>query len=403
MFGLLKNKKIVLGVTGGVACYKAVYLLRLLMKAEAIVSVVATENALSFIGRATWESLSKNKLLSDTFAVDSYDKIAHISLAQESDMIIIAPATANTIAKIAHGIADNLLTSIVVAATAPVVIAPAMNSVMYEQHVTQENLHLLQKRGLHIISPESGELACDDVGVGRLEGPDTIITTLAALLGRSADAPRRWLITAGATKEFVDPIRYLTNGSSGLTGLLIAEYAAATGDNVTLIAGSLPRKARFGVTVIPVVSASDMANAVKKYSDTINVFVMSAAVADYSMERHPSKIKKGDGPLLLELERTEDILLHSTRYMNKQIFRVGFAAETENLGEHALLKLKNKSLDLICANLLTPTHNPFGASDNELILFDKNGSHSLPKQGKEGLAKKIVSHIRLSIDGGADE
>ena len=393
MFELLKDKKVVLGVTGGIACYKSVFLLRLLVKAGAVVSVVATENALSFVGRATWESLSKNKVLSGIFEVETSDKIPHISLAQESDIIIVAPATANTVAKIAHGIADNLLTSMVLAATAPVVVVPAMNSVMYLNKATQENLSVLTKRGLLVLSTGEGELACNETGPGRMEEPETIFDYISSVLARSDGQKRRWLVTAGATREFIDPIRYLTNGSSGLTGLLIAERAALTGDSVTLIAATLPRAPRFGVKVISVVSASQMADAVKKHGQDIDMFIMSAAVADYSVDKKDKKIKKQAEKLSLELSRTEDILVHSQSYMNKKVIRVGFAAETENLEQNALLKLEKKSLDLICANRVTDNHNPFGASDNSMILFDKDGSYPLPMQSKDDLACEIVQHI----------
>lgn len=394
MFELLKDRKVVLGVTGGIACYKSVFLLRLLVKAGAVVSVVATENALSFVGRATWETLSKNRVLSDTFEVDTSDKIPHISLAQESDIIIIAPATANTIAKIAHGIADNLLTSMVLAATAPVVVVPAMNTVMYLNKATQENLTVLADRGLHVLLTGEGELACNETGPGRMEEPNMILDYIFSVMARSNEQQRRWLITAGATREFIDPIRYLTNGASGLTGLLIAEYAALTGDSVTLIAATLPRPPRFGVKVVSVVSASQMADTVQKHGQDIDIFVMSAAVADYSVDKKGEKIKKQEDKLSLELSKTEDVLLHSQSYMDKKVMRVGFAAETENLEQNALLKLKKKSLDVICANRVTGEHNPFGASTNSIILFDKDGSHALPMQRKDHLAFEIVQHIR---------
>ncbi|MCK5807444.1 bifunctional phosphopantothenoylcysteine decarboxylase/phosphopantothenate--cysteine ligase CoaBC [bacterium] len=398
MFGVLKNKKIVLGVTGGVACYKSVFLLRLLVKAGADVSVVATENALHFVGRATFESLSKNKLLVSVFDVEEYDKIAHISLAQESDLIVIAPASANTIAKIANGIADNLLTSMVLAATVPVLIAPAMNSVMYLNLATQKNRETLISRGFSVLSAGEGELACDDVGIGRMEEPQSIVNALLPLVVDSKKEPQRWLITAGATKEFLDPIRYLTNGSSGLTGLLIAEYAALMGDEVTLIAASLPRLPRFGVKVISVVSASGMAESVKNNSKDISIFVMSAAVADYSLPPQKTKIKKGEAGLSLELSRTEDILLHSLSYMDKSVVRVGFAAETENLEQNALMKLEKKSLDLICANKIDAEHNPFGASTNKMVLLSKNSRHIVPMQHKESIAKEIVMHIGTLVE-----
>jgi phosphopantothenoylcysteine decarboxylase/phosphopantothenate--cysteine ligase len=256
---------------------------------------------------------------------------------------------------------------------------------------------LLIKRGLYLLGTGEGALACADVGVGRMEEPEEIVNHILPLLSPVDKKSSRWLVTAGATKEFLDPIRYLTNASSGLTGLLIAEYAALRGNSVTLVATSLPRKARFGVTVIPVVSAADMAKSVKDNADNIAVFVMSAAVADYSILPQTTKIKKGEGGLSLELSRTEDVLLHSQSYMKSNVVRVGFAAETEDLEHNAMKKLQKKSLDLICANKIDDKHNPFGSSENSLVLIDKKGSRVLPMQSKELIAQEVVQHISALV------
>ncbi len=396
MFGVLQGKKVLLCVTGGIACYKAVVLLRLFQKSGADVTVAATPAALRFVGIATWESLSKRKVLTDVFDIVDSAKIAHISFAQESDVIVVAPATGNTVAKAAHGVADTVVTALLLAASAPIVIAPSMNSVMYINSATQNNLSVLSSRGYTVLPAGDGELACNDSGIGRMAEPEYILEATAQRCATNEKNAKhqRWLVTAGATKEYLDPIRFLTNGSSGLTGLLIAEYAALTGSDVTLIAGSLPRKPRFGVQIHTVSSAADMDHAVEKHADSVDVFVMSAAVSDYTTDKASSKIKKQEQPLTLSLHRTTDILKRSADYMSSDIIRVGFAAETDNIEINALKKMSDKSLDMICANTVSEAHNPFGANSNEMILFTPSTKRIVPMTTKEQLAIEIVEETR---------
>jgi phosphopantothenoylcysteine decarboxylase / phosphopantothenate---cysteine ligase len=357
---ILKGKKIVLGVTGGIAAYKSVYLLRLLVQRGASVQVVGTMNSLNFIGRATWESLSGRMPLFDTFENSDSSKISHIILAQEVDAIIIAPATGNILGKAANGIADDLLSTILMAATVPVVFAPGMNTAMYENPATVNNIVTLGKRNnVFFVEPGRGPLACGTSGKGRMAEPENIISKLEDILSPCGHSGIKWLVTGGATREFIDPVRFITNGSSGRTGVAIAEAALKSGGDVTFIGVNVEIPVSRGIKKIATVTSAETHKEVIDLVKEADIFVMSAAVADYKPEKSISKIKKNEGGLVIELSRTEDILVSTADMMKPGSVRIGFAAETENLEENAVLKLRKKKLDMVVANLVSEKFDPF--------------------------------------------
>ncbi|HSW60656.1 MAG TPA: bifunctional phosphopantothenoylcysteine decarboxylase/phosphopantothenate--cysteine ligase CoaBC, partial [bacterium] len=380
---ILDGKKIVLGVTGGIAAYKSVYLLRLLVGNGASVQVVGTQNSLNFIGRATWESLSGRMPLFDTFENSDSSKISHIILAQEVDAVVIAPATGNIIGKAACGIADDLLSTILMAATVPVLFAPGMNTAMYENQATVNNIEMLGKRrNIFFVEPGIGELACGTSGKGRMAEPHEIMQKLEEILSPSLSSGIKWLVTGGATKEFIDPVRYITNGSSGRTGIAIAEAALSSGGDVTFIGVNVETAVSRNIKKIKTVTAAETSDAVRNFVNETDIFVMSAAVADYTPNKSPSKIKKGEGNLVIELSRTEDILLTTIGMMKPGSVRIGFAAETDNLEVNATLKLRKKKLDMIVANLVSEKFDPFGAETNSVKIITESGTESFENVDK---------------------
>lgn len=390
---VLNGKKIVLGVTGGIAAYKSVYLLRLLKKAGAEVTVVTTEASLNFVGEATWNALSGKKVVKAFFDNDNDSFIPHIDFAQKSDLIIIAPATSNILAKAANGIADDILSSVLCARSIPVLFAPGMNQFMYENKATERNIKTLSEdTSVYFVEPGEGELACMTTGKGRMAEPDEIFAYAESILSPKPYQNTKWLVTAGATREFLDPIRYLTNGSTGKMGLMIAEDIAEKGGAVTLISGnpSLVSLSK-NINIIYTISADDMYNAVYANIKDNDVFIMSAAVADYTPEKcSDSKIKKNNDNVFL-FKRTKDILKETSKCLNEKQVRIGFAAETDNLIANAKQKLKDKALDMIIANSVSDTMNPFGNNNNKVDLISSEGIESFPEMSKKKLAEIINS------------
>jgi phosphopantothenoylcysteine decarboxylase / phosphopantothenate---cysteine ligase len=395
---ILEGKNIVLGVTGGIACYKAIDLCSKLVQAGANVDVIMTEAALEFITPLPFQTLSRRPVCIDMFQLlDSMD-MAHISLAKKADLVIIAPATANTMAKLAVGIADNLLTTTVLSSMAPLVLAPAMDAEMWEHPTTQENLIRLTERGAVLVGPGQGRLASGRMGRGRLVDTAELLAAIRQTLGREGPlAGLEVLVTAGGTQEPLDPVRHLGNRSSGRMGYALAEAARDMGANVTLISANVSLEPILGVQVVAVETAADMQRAVLERRAETDVLVMAAAVADYRpAQRAEQKIKKATDELTLALERTEDILgaVAEARADGRPGIVVGFAAETENLLANAQQKLERKQLDLIAANDVTASDAGFGSPDNRVTLLARNAEPvELPLLPKFEVAERILWRV----------
>jgi len=389
---MLEGKTIVLGVTGSIAVYKAVDIANKLSRAGAKVDVVMTEEATKFVAPLSFRALTGRAVVTDMFDASSEFNITHISLAGAANVVVIAPATANIIAKLAAGIADDVLSCIVLATRAPVVIAPAMDANMYENTVTQENVSKLKKRGFIFVGPRFGKLASGKEGLGRFANTEEIMGVISQVLGKKGDlANRHTVVTAGSTQEFIDPVRIITNRSSGKMGYALAEAARDRGAKVTLIAGPTLLTKPVGVEVIDVCTAEEMFQAVKKAVPRVDVLIMAAAVADYRPRSTArEKIKKGGAGLTLELERTRDIL----KEVEGNFIRVGFAAESENLVENATQKLRQKKLDLIVANDITAKDSGFGTDTNRVTIIDKDGKvKKLPLLPKREVAEKVLDKV----------
>jgi phosphopantothenoylcysteine decarboxylase/phosphopantothenate--cysteine ligase len=388
---MLTNKTIILGVTGSVAAYKAVELASKLTKAGAKVEVVMTEPATRFITPLTFRSITGRAVVTDMFDLTSQHSIEHVALGGAADVVVIAPATASIIAKIAAGIADDMVSLTVLATRAPVIVAPAMDVDMFANPITQENLARLKARGFIIVDPGYGRMASGKVGWGRLADTEKIMAAVEGALGARADlAGKRLVVTAGGTREYIDPVRYIGNPSSGKMGHALAEAARDRGARVTLItASSLPEPE--GVTVVPVETAAQMKRAVDKATAKADALLMAAAVADYQPRTTArSKIKKASPNLSLELVRTPDILGE----VKGKFIKVGFAAESENLVANAKKKLAKKKLDLIVANDITDKKSGFGVDTNKVTLIDKKGkAESLPLMSKREVADRILDRV----------
>lgn len=383
-------------VSGGIAVYKSVEVTRELFKRGDNVKVVMTENSKKFVTELTFQTISKNPVYSDTFLEEDVSQIQHIDLVKWADKIIIAPATANIIAKIANGIADDLASTLMLAVSdfTKVYIAPAMNTIMYDNPITQGNIFKLKQLGFNFIEPSEGELACGDIGKGKLAEPIEIVNSLSdkkTLLGKKI------LITAGATKEYIDPVRFISNPSSGKMGISLAEEAAKRGAEVILITSADYNSKQKNLKIKKIVSANDMFLEVKKYSDTADVVIKSAAVSDYTpVIKYDKKVKKQVGNIELELERTRDILLYLGERKKKEQILVGFAAETNNIIEYAKEKIRNKNLDLIVANDVSKNDIGFGVDNNEVYIIDSGENiQKISKTSKNNIAKKILDRIEL--------
>jgi phosphopantothenoylcysteine decarboxylase/phosphopantothenate--cysteine ligase len=397
---MLKNKTIVLGVTGGIAVYKAADLASKLIQAEAIVKVIMTSNACQFVTPLTFEAITTNPVITDMFQTNSEHRINHVALAEVADAIIIAPATANFIAKIAAGIADDMLTTTILATRAPVIIAPAMHTGMWENAITQDNIAKLRQRGFYIIEPGIGRLASGGYGVGRLPDTDTLMGNLQKVLGVKGDlAGQRIIVTAGGTQEPLDPVRVITNRSSGKMGYALAEAARDRGAAVTLITAPTALAQPVGVDIIKVETALQMQIAVNQAVRKADVLIMAAAVADYHLALvSEHKIKKESGNLTLDLVRTPDILSE----IKGNFTKVGFAAESQDLLTNARQKLSKKNLDLIVANNIIESGSGFGADDNKVVLIDRTGkTEDIPVMSKRAVADLILDRVVMLNSGKA--
>ncbi|WP_349729625.1 bifunctional phosphopantothenoylcysteine decarboxylase/phosphopantothenate--cysteine ligase CoaBC [Peribacillus frigoritolerans] len=396
---MLIDKKVLLCVTGGIAVYKAAALTSKLTQEGAHVKVIMSESARKFVTPLTFQALSRNDVYTDTFDEKDSSVIAHINLADWADIILLAPATANVIGKVANGIADDMITTTLLATEAPVWVAPAMNVHMYAHPAVQKNMETLRSFGYQFIEPGEGYLACGYVGKGRLEEPETIVEHLNRYFGdsKSQKQPlkgKKYLITAGPTREAIDPVRYVTNHSSGKMGYALAEEAIKMGAEVTLITGPVNLTPPFKARVIPVESAADMYDAAFEQFDSSDVVIMTAAVADYKPKiYHAQKMKKQPGENVIEFERTKDILKELGENKTHQIL-VGFAAETNNVEEYARGKLVKKNADMIVANNVTIAGAGFGTDTNIVTIYDKDGSATeLPKMSKADIAKSILAEV----------
>ena len=392
---MLKNKTVILGVSGGIAAYKIPNLARLLVKQGCDVHVLMTENATKFITEETFEALTSNKCIVDTFDRNHPYEIKHISLAQKADYVLIAPATANVIGKIANGIADDMLTTTVMACKCPVAIAPAMNTNMYENSIVQDNLKKLEKFGYTIIEPNVGNLACRAVGAGKMPEPQELYKYIERELAFEKDLARlKLLVTAGPTIEPIDPVRYLTNHSSGKMGYAIAKAAMLRGARVTLVSGRCSLEPVPFVEIVNITTAEDMFNAVTSHADEQDIIIKAAAVADYTPEFvSDQKIKKSDDDMSIKLRRTKDILKYIGDHRRDGQFICGFAMETENMLENARKKLKSKNIDMIAANNVKVSGAGFEHDTNVLSLITKDSEIQLELMSKFDCANRLLDEI----------
>ena len=389
---MLKGKTVLLGITGGIAAYKAAYLASALVKLHASVEVVMTRNATEFIAPLTFEQLTGNKVMVDTFDRNFVHQVEHIALADRTDLVMIAPATANVCAKLAHGLADDMLTTTVLACTCPKLIAPAMNTHMYENPVTQDNLEILRRYGWEVIAPASGRLACGAVGAGKLPEPQDLLQYILREIAFPHDLKgKRVLVTAGPTQESLDPVRYLTNHSTGKMGYAIARRAMERGADVTLISGPTDLDRVPFVETVDVVSAQDMFEAVSARAEESDLIFKAAAVADYTpCDYSGDKIKKKEGDLSIPLKRTTDILAWLGEHRRPGQVICGFSMETRDMVANSQAKLEKKKVDMICANNLKVSGAGFGVDTNILTVITRQGAEELPLMGKEDAAGQVI-------------
>lgn len=384
------RKKVLLGITGGIAAYKAAELCRRLVQDGIEVHVVMTEAARAFITPVTMQALSGNPVFTDMWDPRVPDNMGHIELSRGKDVIVVAPATADFMAKLAHGLADDLLSTLCLARECPLLIAPAMNRQMWDYAATRRNAAQLERDGVIVVGPASGDQACGEVGMGRMVEADEIAATVSALLAPKVLSGMHIVVTAGPTFEAIDPVRGITNRSSGKMGYAIARAAVAAGARVTLVSGPTMLAAPAGAQRIDVTSASEMFDAVKRHIDRADIFIGVAAVGDYRPARQSEqKLKKSARNVNIELTPNPDILAHVAALPNAP-FCVGFAAESENLLENAEAKRRSKKLPLLVANLV---QQAVGSDENELTLLDDNGAHPLPRSSKDALARQLIAHI----------
>lgn len=392
---MLKGKTVLLGVSGSIAAYKTAYLASALKKLDADVHVLMTQNATNFINPITFETLTGNKCLVDTFDRNFEFSVEHVSLAKQADVVMIAPASANVIGKLAHGIADDMLTTTVMACKCKKIVAPAMNTNMFENPVVQDNLKLLTHYGYEVISPATGYLACGDTGTGKMPEPQELLEYILQEIEYEKDMQGlKVLVTAGPTQEAIDPVRYITNHSTGKMGYAIAKMAARRGAEVTLVAGQTALETQRFVDTVSVRSAKDMYEAVTSRAAEQDIIIKAAAVADYRPKYvSDHKMKKNDGDLVIELERTDDILASLGDNRRPGQFLCGFAMETENLLENSRKKLKKKHLDMIVANSLRTEGAGFGGDTNVVTMITESEEISLGKMTKEETALHILDQI----------
>ncbi|MEY8323148.1 bifunctional phosphopantothenoylcysteine decarboxylase/phosphopantothenate--cysteine ligase CoaBC [Lachnospiraceae bacterium 54-11] len=391
---MLEGKHIVLGVTGSIAAYKIASLASMLKKKKADVTVIMTKNATNFINPITFEELTGNKCLVDTFDRNFQHSVEHVSLARQTDVFLVAPASANVIAKAAHGIADDMLTTTLLACECPKIFAPAMNTRMYRNPITQDNMKLLSHYHMEVIPPAMGYLACGDTGEGKMPEPELLLEYIIKALTPKDMQGLKVLVTAGPTMEKIDPVRFISNHSTGKMGYAIARAAMLRGADVTLVTGKTGLMPPVNINTVNILSAADMAKAVKSRADGQNIIIKAAAVADYRPKHTADeKIKKKDDDMSIELERTEDILGFLGAHKKEGQFLCGFSMETENMEENSRRKLQKKNLDLIVANNLKEAGAGFGTDTNVVTLISKEASIQLPIMSKEEVAERLLSHI----------
>ncbi len=392
---MFENKSIIIGVSGGIAAYKTAYLVSTLSKTEADVNVIMTENACEFISPLVFETLTGNKCYVDTFDRNFKFDVEHISLAKKADIFMIAPATANVIAKIANGIADDMLTTTFLASKCKKIVSPAMNTAMFENQITQDNIAKLKKYGIGVVEPQNGLLACGDVGAGKMPEPDFLFDVIEREIAREKDMlGKKVLVTAGATMESLDPVRFLTNHSSGKMGFAIAKEAMLRGAEVTVVKANTTAEIPNFIKIVEVSSAKDMFDAVTVLSDQQDIIVKAAAVADYTPESYvDSKIKKKDGDLSIPLKRTMDILKYLGENKKEGQFLCGFSMETDNMLENSKAKLSKKNADMIVANNLRDAGSGFKTDTNAVTLITRDGHRSLELKSKAEVAKEIFDEI----------
>ncbi len=397
---MLKGKTVILGVTGSIAAYKAANLASMLKKQHADVQVIMTKNATQFMNPITFESLTGNKCLVDTFDRNFQFQVEHVALAKRADLAIVAPATANIMAKLAHGLADDMLTTTLLACRCPRLIAPAMNTRMYENPITQDNMDILRKYGFRIIEPAVGHLACGDTGAGKLPPETLLLECILDEIAMEKDMKGlHVLITAGPTMEAIDPVRFISNHSTGKMGYALARVCRRRGAEVTLVSGKTNLEAPYGVTLVPVTSAQDMFEAVSSRAKEQDMIIKAAAVADYRpVTVAENKIKKSPGDMSIALERTTDILAWLGEHRREGQVLCGFAMETEHMVEHAKEKLTRKHVDMIAANNVKVAGAGFGTDTNVVTLITEDGVEELAKMSKEEVASRIVDAL-LRIRG----
>ena len=391
---MLREKHIVLGVSGGIAAYKIASLASMLKKQSADITVIMTRNATNFINPITFEALTGNKCLVDTFDRNFKHSVEHVSLAKQTDVFLVAPASANVIAKAAHGLADDMLTTTLLACECPKLVAPAMNTRMYRNPVLQDNLKLLAHYGMQVITPATGYLACGDTGEGKMPDPEVLFEAILRALRPKDMAGLKVLVTAGPTREKIDPVRYLSNHSTGKMGYAIARAAISRGAEVTLVTGKTDLTPPGEADTVEIVSAADMARAVKERARDQDIIIKAAAVADYRPKyTADEKMKKSDSGLNIELERTEDILGFLGAHKMQGQFLCGFSMETENMLENSREKLRKKNLDLIVANNLKEQGAGFGTDTNIVTLLSPTDTVQRPLLSKEEVAHRLLDYI----------
>ncbi len=392
---MLKGKTVLLGVSGSIAAYKIANLARMLKKLGCNVHVLMTQNATQFINPVTFETLTANKCLIDTFDRNFQYSVEHVALAKQADLVMLAPASANVIGKIANGIADDMLTTTVMACPCKKIVAPAMNHNMYHNPIVQDNIKKLRTYGYEIIAPATGMLANGDLGDGRMPDEKELLWHILREIAFPKDLEgKRVLVTAGATREAIDPVRFITNHSSGKMGFALAKAAMLRGAEVTLVAAHTQAEPPMFVRLVPVTSAEDMFNAVTAAADSQDIIIKAAAVSDYTpLVKAESKLKKSDGEMSIELERTKDILKHLGENKKEGQFICGFSMETDNVIENSRAKLARKNCDMICANSLRTEGAGFGVDTNVLTLITKSGEKELPIMSKDEAAHRILDEI----------
>ena len=393
---MLKNKTVVLAISGSIAAYKIANLASMLKKLHADVQVLMTRNATNFINPITFETLTGNKCLVDTFDRNFQYSVEHVALAKRADVVLVAPASANVIGKIANGLADDMLTTTVMACRCRKIISPAMNTQMFENPIVQDNLRKLERFGYEVIQPAHGYLACGDTGAGKMPEPETLLQYILKEVAFPKDLTgKRVLVTAGATRESIDPVRFITNHSSGKMGVALAKAAMLRGADVTLVAAHMEAKPPMFVEVVPVKNAQDMFEAVTSRANDMDIIIKAAAVSDYTPASvADSKMKKKDGELSIELKRTQDILKYLGAHKQEGQFLCGFSMETDNVIENSRKKLTGKNADMICANSLRTAGAGFGVDTNIITLITESGEKELELMSKDAAAHEILTVIR---------